>query len=144
MNPKRTWFVFLTAFFIISAMAVGAVFFNRGYRPDFNKGTLLSTGILAATSVPRAASVYVDDKLITATDDNLNLPPGSYSVKIIKDGYLPWQKEVTIQKEVVFLTDASLFRAAPDLRPITTTGASNPSLSPDGSKLVYAVTTASE
>jgi len=71
------------------------------------------------------------------------LPPGEYRVRIEKDGYIPWQKQLRIKKEVVTQTNATLFRAAPDLRPLTNTGAINPTLSPNGSKIIYAVTQAS-
>jgi hypothetical protein len=81
--------------------------------------------------------------LTTATDDTLNLPPGDYHIKITKDGYLPWDKDIQIKKEVVFQTDAQLFRSAPDLKPITYAGAINPTISNDGSKVIFAVASAS-
>ncbi|MFH1601495.1 MAG: PEGA domain-containing protein [Candidatus Shapirobacteria bacterium] len=118
-------------------------FFIRGYRPDIKNGGFLPTGLLAATSLPKGALVYIDDKLVTATDDTINLNPGEYQIKLVKDGYLPWEKNATIKKEVVFQTDAYLFRSAPDLTTLTNTGAANPTLSPDGLKIVYAVASAS-
>jgi len=118
-------------------------FFIRGYRADFKKGGFFPTGLLAATSLPKGALVYIDDKLVTASDDTINLTPGEYQLKLVKDGYLPWEKKATIKKEVVFQTDAHLFRSAPDLATLTNTGAINPTLSPDGGKIAYAVASAS-
>lgn len=120
-------------------------FLVRGYRPDLNKQGLgfLPTGLLVANSDPKGASVHIDGKLATATDDTLNLSPDEYQVKIEKDGFLPWEKKLTIKKEVVTQADAVLFRSAPDLKPLTNTGAINPTLSPDKSKIVYGVTKAS-
>ncbi len=118
-------------------------FFIRGYRPDIKKGGFFSTGLLAAISLPKGALVYVNDKLVTATDDTINLAPGEYQVKLVKDGYLPWEKKATIKKEVVFQTDAHLFRSAPDLSTLTNTGAINPTLSSDGLKIAYSVASAS-
>ena len=119
-------------------------FFARGYQIS-TKGKLsfLATGIISATSKPKAASVYINDKLITATDDTINLPPNEYTIKIIKDGYLPWQKTVQIKKELVYQTDTQLFRSSPDLKPITLTGAISPSLSPDNSRVIFSVASAS-
>ena len=127
--------VFLT--FIISLIA-------RGYKINLKQGTILTaTGILSATSEPKAASVYLDDKLVTATDNTLNLAPNTYTVKIVKDGYLPWQKTIQIKKETVYQTNTQLFRSVPDLKPITYTGAISPVVSPDNTKIVYAVASAS-
>lgn len=119
-------------------------FLIRGYRPTINKNRFgfLPTGLLVANSDPEGASVYIDDKLSTATDDTVSLPPGEYQVKIEKDGFLPWQKNLTIKEEVVTQTNTLLFRATPDLKPLTNTGAINPTLSQDGTKIVYRVTEA--
>ena len=127
--------VFLT--FVISLIA-------RGYKINLKQGTILTaTGILSAISEPKAASVYLDGKLVTATDNTLNLAPNTYTVKIVKDGYLPWQKTIQIKKETVYQTNTQLFRSVPDLKPITYTGAINPVVSPDNTKIVYAVASAS-
>lgn len=119
-------------------------FYARGYQLNLQKGVVLqATGLLSATSRPKSASVYVNDRLITATDDTINLPPGDYSIKIVKDGYLPWEKEIIIKKEIVFQTDAQLYRSVPDLRPVTLSGAIASTLSPDGTKIIYSVASAS-
>lgn len=116
----------------------------RGYKINLKQGTILTaTGILSATSDPKGASVYLDDKLVTATDNTINLSPNTYTVKIIKDGYLPWEKVVQIKKETVYQTNTQLFRSVPDLKPITYTGAINPAVSPDNTKIVYAIASAS-
>jgi len=121
-------------------------FLIRGYRPGFNQKRLglTATGLLVADSDPEGASVYINDKLATATDDTINLSPEDYKIRIEKDGYLPWQKTITIKKEVVSQTSATLFRTTTDLKPLTNTGAINPTSSPDRSKIIYAVSQASE
>lgn len=116
----------------------------RGYQPDFNDGfKFKATGLLSATSKPKSASVFINDRLFTATDDTINLSPGKYRVKIVKDGYLPWFKNIEIQKEMVYQTEATLFRLAPDINPLTQNGALNPNLNPDKNTLVFAVSSAS-
>ena len=116
----------------------------QGYRIEFKgKPTIKSTGILSATSQPKSASIYLDDRLISATDNTINLPPAEYSLKIVKNGYLPWQKTIQIKKEVVYQSNAQLFRSSPDLKSITPSGAINPVVSPDGTKIVYSVASAS-
>lgn len=141
---KKSIFLITTVFLSIICLTVVISLVARGYKINLKQGSILTaTGILSATSEPKAASVYLDDKLVTATDNTLNLSPDTYTVKIVKDGYLPWQKTVQIKKETVYQTNTQLFRSVPDLKPITYTGAINPTISPDNSKIVYAVASAS-
>lgn len=143
MNSKKPYLAITSVLVFIFLGISAASFFIRGYRVDINNKTITTTGLLAANSIPKGASVFIDDKLVTATDDTINLPPGEYTVKIVKDGFFPWQKEVTIKREVVYQTGAELFTNAPDLKKLTSTGAINPSLSPDGQKIAYSVASAS-
>ena len=116
----------------------------RGYRLNLNNGPLISaTGLISATSKPESASVYINSRLFTATNDTINLPPGDYNIKIVKDGYLPWEKNIKLKSETVYQTDADLFRSVPDLRPISLSGALNPTMSPDNTKIIFAVASAS-
>ena len=101
------------------------------------------TGLLAANSYPTKASVYIDDKLVTATDDVIYLEPGDYNVKIIKDGYSPWEKNLHIEKTLVTSTDALLIPSTPSLTALSFTGAENLSVSPDGLKIIYYTASAS-
>lgn len=143
-SEKRSLLVMLSVFsFVVFGTYIVSIF-ARGYRLDLTNGPALqATGLLSATSKPKSASVFINDRLTTATDDVINLAPGNYSVKITKDGYLPWQKNISIKKEVVYQTEAVLFRSVPELSPITQSGAINPTLSPDGSKIIFAVASAS-
>lgn len=139
--PKRL----LIALLSITVIATGtyiAIQFGKGYRPT-KDGTIKGTGLLAANSFPTGAEVYINDKLTTATDDTLNLTPGDYQVVIKKDGYIPWQKKLTVKEELVSQTNATLFKAAPAMSPLTLAGAQNLTPSPDGQKIAFAVTDAS-
>ena len=141
---KKSLSVIILVIILIITATYGISFFARGYQISTKgKISFLATGIISATSRPKAASVYINDRLITATDDTINLVPDEYTIKIIKDGYLPWQKNIQIKKEIVYQSDAQLFRSAPDLKPVTLTGAINPAVSPDGSLVVFSVASAS-
>lgn len=122
---------------------LAAIFWAKGYRPSFKEKTIKGTSLLVVNSYPEGASVYLNDKLTTATNDTLHLPPGDYKVKIVKDGFAPWQKELKLKSELVFQTNARLFPTVPDLTALTFSGAINPTPSPNGQKIVYAVASAS-
>ena len=133
-----------TILFLIISITYLITSYAKGYRLNLQQGiNFKATGILSATSKPKASSVYINDHLITATDDTINLSPGDYNIKIVKDGYTSWQKKITLKKETVFQTDAYLFRINPDIRSITLSGAINPNISNDNTKIVYAVASAS-
>jgi hypothetical protein len=119
-----------------------AIKFAKGYRPSFKTGRMEGTGLLAANSVPRGASVFINNKLTTATDNTLNLPPQDYQIKIAKDGYISWEKTLKLEPELVTQTNALLFPAVPNLKPLTFSGAINPTPSPDGQKIVFSVNNA--
>lgn len=127
----------LTGLVLISAGIIVAIFLARGYQFNISQKSVTSTGILVATSDPDGAQVLIDGKLKTATNNTINLEPGIYSIKIQKEGFTPWEKKIEIKKEEVFKTNAFLFPALADLRPLTFSGAASPSASPDGTKIIY-------
>ena len=117
-----------------------AIQFAKGYRPNLAQLALNGTGLLSVTSYPKNAQVFINDRLTTVTDDTLNLTPEQYQVKIMKTGFHPWVKTISIKPELVSTTDARLFPSIPSLTPLTFYQVSSPLLSPDGSKLVYTLT----
>lgn len=121
----------------IVVVTIVVIFYGRGYRPDGN--SLKSTGLLSITSDPKGAQVLVDGVLKTATDNTINIDPGWYSVTINKEGYIPWQKRLRVQGEVVTRADPFLFPTSPSLSPLTVTGIEHPVLSPNGTKIAYTI-----
>lgn len=127
--------ILLVSLFIIA--------YGRGYRPDVKDGKLKATGLLVATSNPDGAQVFINGKLKTATNNTISLPPGWYDVKIIKDGYFPWEKRLRIQGEIVTKTDTLLLPTTPSLRALTNSGVLSPAFSALGNRLVYGTATGS-
>ncbi len=142
MNRGRLIFFFssLVGILVIAFLVIKLA---QGYRPDISRRTLRPTGLLVATSIPDGAQLWLDGKLTSATNTTLNLSPDEYQVEIKKDGFSSWKKKLKIEKELVTKTDAYLFSTFPDLKALTFTGAASPSLSPDGQKVVFAVSGAS-
>ena len=121
------------------------VVYGKGYRFDLGRGKpqFSGTGLLVATSNPNGAQVFINGNLTTATDNTINLSPGTYTVKIFKEGYFSWEKNIKIQKEVVAKAEALLLPTAPKLENITASGVENPSLDPSKTRIAYTVSSQS-
>ncbi len=141
MNKRLLITLGVALFLFLGTFA--AIRFAKGYRLDFKGKTVSGTGLLVANSFPKGASVYINDKLTTATDDTLNLPPGEYLVKVVKDGYISWEKKLRLEQELVTQANAHLFPAVPNLKGLTFSGAENLTPSPDGQKMAFSVASAS-
>ena len=133
--------LFSLVFVIIGSIL--AIQYARGNWRLTKEGVVANTGLLNVNSFPTGAQVFINDRLITATDDTIYIDPGEYLVKIVKEGYSVWQKNLLVQKELVTQTNANLFPAAPSLSPLTFTGVSNIHPSPDGQKILFYVNRAS-
>lgn len=140
---RRRSIVLLSIFLMVLVGAYFVIRLAQGYSPDISTKSLRPSGILVATSIPDGAQLYIDGRLKSATNTTINLTPGEYEVEIKKDGYSSWKKILTIKKELVAKTDAYLFPTFPNLQSLTFTGAQNPFLSPDGQKVVFAVSQSS-
>lgn len=136
--------VFMTFFTLILLMAgtYVAIRFAQGYRPT-TSGSLQGTGLLSANSFPTGSTLYINGNIRSATDTTVNLDPGEYQIEIKKDGYTDWKKTFKIEKELVTQTNALLFPVTPTLTPLTFTGASSITPSPDGEKILFVTASSS-
>lgn len=136
---KRFVITILSLVFIV-VLAILAALSAKGYKISPRTGTIAGTGIISVASEPDQASVYLDDHLIGATDVNIpSLEPKKYSVRIEKDGFVPWKKDVDVREGLVSEIKARLFPALPSLSPLTFNGAEIPLLSPDGRSVAFVV-----
>ena len=120
-------------------MGLFVSYYARGYKLDLRTFKFQPNGILVLKSEPDGASVYINGELKTATNASISISPGTYDVEVRKDGYFTWYKRLTIEKEIVTEADISLFKDVPSLSPVTSTGAINPVMSEDGSKIVFSI-----
>lgn len=117
------------------------VLYGKGYRFGFGSGKIEfnGTGLLVTKSIPDGAQVFINDKLETATDNTINLAPGDYKIRIFKEGYFSWEKDVKIQTEVVSRAEALLIPSAPKLESISDLGAKDPIIDPTLTKIAFKV-----
>lgn len=139
-SMRKIAFYVATAIFLITA-TTAVVLYGRGYNFNFGDGKIgiSRTGLLAVTSQPDGAGIYINGHLTSATNNAISLPPGEYEVKISKSGYSSWQKKIKIEKEVVSNAYALLIPTAPKLDNITQAGVNNPVLDPTRTKIAYTV-----
>ncbi len=123
---------------IILGTAIAVIAYGRGYRVGTD-GSLNPTGLIVLQSEPSGAQIIIDDKVKTATQATLTLPPGWYNIAIAKDGFQSWSKRMKIQGEVVTKVEALLLPTNPSLTALTASGVVNPAISPDGAKLAYVI-----
>ncbi len=126
--------VIILFFFIVVLISVIA--YARGYRFDLEERSVKSTGIISATSNPKAAKIYLDGELKGVTDTNLTLAPGNYLVEIKKDGHTSWTKKINLKGELVINVDPVLFPINPSLSPLTNLGITKAVPTEDGDKIV--------
>lgn len=138
---KRFLLTLITALVIFAAAGI-AIFFAKGYTFSPSQRMIVGTGIISVASKPDSASVFIDGHLTTATNATISsLTPRKYTVKIIKEGFIPWEKTVEVKEGLVTELKVTLFPSIPTIYPLTFSGVKNPILSADGSKLAYVVPT---
>ncbi|HWY79333.1 MAG TPA: PEGA domain-containing protein, partial [Candidatus Sulfotelmatobacter sp.] len=138
-SVKKQVLISLSILILLITATILLILYGKGYRLFVQHGepTISKTGILNISSDPNGAQVFIDGHLTTATNNSLNLTPGTYSITIVKDGYLDWKKDFQIQKEVVSNAFATLYPKAPSLQSISTFGIKSAILDPTGTKLAF-------
>ncbi|MFH1827317.1 MAG: PEGA domain-containing protein [bacterium] len=112
-------------FLLLSFIIFIVIAYARGYRFNFKDQEISSTGILAISSSPKAAKVFINGHLKGVTDMNITLHPGNYTIEINKDGYMPFKKNLTLKGEIVETIDPILFPTNPSLSPLSNLGIVN-------------------
>ncbi len=109
MTPKstRTRFIYFIIFFLVFlAVAPFILLYSFGYNWTKNF-SLLKTGGVYVYSSETGAQLYLDDKLDNSTSVFQHgllvkdLRPDTYSVKLVKDGYIDWKKNIEVMAERV-------------------------------------------
>jgi hypothetical protein len=93
------FYIFLGIFIIVVPIII---LYAMGFTFDFQKQIFTSTGGIYLKSLPPKAEIYIDDKPKGTTNKLIkHLVPKIYNIKVIRDNYHPWDKELTVQPELV-------------------------------------------
>jgi len=140
-SVNKNWFQTLLTLIILLGVTTLIFLYTSGFRLQQGEEevvNLATTGMISAKSIPEGASVFLDDELVTATNDTISgIEPGMHSLRIVKKGYEEWSKEIEVFEALVTDITAVLVSQSPTFEPLTNTGASNPSVSPSLSQLAY-------
>lgn len=134
--------ILLFSITLIVVFLVGTIAFMyaKGYRLDSDTNKFTPNGLLVIKSVPDGAQIFINGELKTATNATVSLLPNTYDVSVKKEGFIPWNKRLVIEKEIVTEASAHLFKSAPSLSAITFSGVETIIPSKDLTKIGYLVT----
>ena len=109
MASKTFGKIFLKTLGVLSFCAVTSyvLFLAYGYNLDLQHNNIEKRSLVDISSKMNEVRVYFDDKLI----GNMlplqikDLVPGTYHLDISKLGYLPWNRDLTVQTDLVTKVD---------------------------------------
>lgn len=134
----RRSFIFVATLVLLVAASVVLFLYARGFEFNRQTKTLEKTGMIVVKSNPDGARIYLGGKLTQATNATLTgLKGGLYEIKLEKDGYAPFTKDVPVKEEFVTNLEALLVPLNPELRPLTTTGVISPVLTGSRDKILF-------
>ena len=132
---------------LLTLITTLTVLYSDGYRLNTattqntnETGIIVKTGMLAVRSIPEGAKIYINDneEAITATDDTIpSLKPGKYKIRLEKEGFETWEKEVEVFSELVTDITSVLVLRSPKLEPLTNTDVRAFDLSSDQNKIAF-------
>ena len=128
MTKKQRSFLFFLMVFLFIIAGPSIVFYSQGYRLDLQNKQIVKTGAFYFRVTPRSVQIEVsstdNERLKSASTDFIfgtayveNLIPKNYKVKISKNDYHDWSKELEINegmateiKNITLITKSPNFR----------------------------------
>ena len=113
-STRKRLFIAFTIVFFFSVPIL--VFYTQGYRIDLQNKKLVKTGGLDLNINTLDAMVYLDNKLKRETNFIFrnaifrNIIPKIYNIRVEKENYIPWEKNIIVEAEqVTKFMDIKLF-----------------------------------
>lgn len=87
---------------VLLATSVVMLFVSKGFYYDFETGAIKKNGAVYVRSIPRDSHIYINNKLKKKkTPISISLPEASYEMRVEKEGYIPWKKNISIKEGYV-------------------------------------------
>lgn len=103
--------------FLVAAPAL--VFYTAGYRWNPKKEKVERQGTIILDSLPQDAKIFINEKQQAKTTPLTlqNATPGRYTIRMEKDGYHPWRKQLEVFPELVtFANNIRLWKKSEPLK----------------------------
>jgi len=101
---RRLIFLIFLGMFVVLVPII--ILYAWGINFNFTKRNFFDTGGIYLSSIPAKADIYVDGILEGKTSDFIRpLPPKIYDVKIIKEDYYVWRKNLIVDPGIVTKAD---------------------------------------
>lgn len=110
------------AILVFMAVTPVVILYAIGYRGGLTTADPVPVGVLLIETEPSQADVYINDTFVGVTPRSVpNLQAGGVNVRIAKDGYTPWQKNLPISPgRATEIRDVRLFPQKVQTEPIKT------------------------
>lgn len=144
MKRKTRRIIFWLLVFLFAAATPAIIGYSIGYRFDWETKKIVVTGSLFIKAKPSQARIFLNEKLKKETSMIWNsalisnLKPKNYDIRVEKDGFWPWRKNLSIKPELV--TEARnilLFPKEPAMEKLLDDKIIRLWPSPDSSKIIY-------
>lgn len=144
MRKKTRRIIFWLLVFLFAAATPAIIGYSIGYRFDWETKKIVATGSLFIKAKPSQARIFLNEKLKKETSMIWNsalisnLKPKNYDIRVEKDGFWPWRKNLSVKPELV--TEARnilLFPKEPAMEKILDDRIIRLWPSPDNSKIIY-------
>lgn len=113
INKKIRNIIMISLIFIFFILTPILVFYTSGYSFDFQDRKIKKTGVLSIDIKPKDAQVYINEILIDKTIPIrlYNKIPSTYHLKLTKDGYKSWEKDIVIfSNQTTYIKDITLIK----------------------------------
>jgi hypothetical protein len=98
--------IFYTFLLIFILFVPAVILYAEGYGFDWEKRTFVASGGIYLKSSPPKAEIYINDVLRGTTNRFVKrLIPKTYSVKLVKEEYHTWEKNIIVKSGLVTRTD---------------------------------------
>ena len=102
-NRRIIFYIFLVIFLI---MVPVIIVYALGYSFDFEEKIIVPTGAIYLKSLPSKAEIYINDKPRGKTNKLISrLLPKAYEIKINKEEFHPWEKQLAVRAGMVAKAD---------------------------------------
>lgn len=85
----------------LTMLTIIIYFAAYGFDVDHRTGQVIQNGMIIVNAAPEPARITVNGNDEGTTDKRLSLPAGQYNVKLTRDGYRDWQKDVDLMGSAI-------------------------------------------